>query len=185
MEYGGVEDGFHAAEHCVECCDEHEAHCRNPEEIDAPKLVDAEHLLEHKAAGVHRHGHFGEHIADERYGGKNGARLRVESFLKKFGHGVYHGARIERDEYPSEDKNHPALYFPMCHGHAARCAGAGKADEVLRTDVGCENRGADGYPRGVFAAEKIVGRVVLFLAHYPYDNSYQGNEKQGDDNPVK
>ncbi|GFI14405.1 hypothetical protein IMSAGC008_01960 [Muribaculaceae bacterium] len=68
-----VKHRLHTTENSVKRCDKHKTHGGNPEEIDAPYLVDAEHLLEHEAAGIDCNGNFCQHIADKRNGGENGA----------------------------------------------------------------------------------------------------------------
>jgi len=184
LQHGGVQHRLHTAENRVERRDEHQTDGGNPEEVNAPEFLDTEYLLEHQSAGIHRHGHLGEHITDERDDGKDGAALLVVALLQEFRHGIHHTSCIERDEHPSEYQYHPALNFPVGHGHTRRGARSGEADKVFRTDVRCEDGCADGNPCGVFSTEEIIRRVIVLLTDDPHHDTDERQTKDPDNNPV-
>ena len=73
----------------------------------------------------------------------------------------------------------------MGHSHSGRSSGAGKANKMFRTNVGSKNRRTYGNPSRVLATEEIVGGVVLLLLHHPHNDTYEGQEEDSNDNPVK
>ena len=125
LKYRSIEHRLHSPEYRIKSRDDNQANGRNPEEINSPQFLNAKNLLEDQAAGVNRNSHLCQHVAYQRYKGKNRARLGIIAPFQEFRHRINHAPRVERDENPAKDKNHPALNLPMSHGHAARSAGPG------------------------------------------------------------
>ena len=184
MQYGGLQDGFHTADDGVKRRDEHQSDCRNPKEVDAPQLLNAEHLLEDQTAGVDRHGDLRHHVTDERNHRQNGARLRVVTPLQELGHRQDHAAGVKRHEDPTQQQNHPPLNLPMGHRHTRRSAGTGKADQMLRPDVRSEQRRTDGNPCRIATAEKVVRRIFILLTQDRHHDPNHHAHEQRNDNPI-
>ena len=121
--------------------------------IDA---VDAEQRADHDVARINRGRHLGQHQAGHGQQTEDVARAAAETKFEELRHREDLHAVIERHEDPAQDQDDPALHLPMRHGHAGGEARAGQPDEMLRADVGGEDRGADLQPAAVPAGQEVI-----------------------------
>ena len=135
LQHRGVEHTFHTTEDGVDSGDDNQADGGNPEEVDSPKFLDAENLLEYKTAGINSNGHLGQHIRDQRDNREYGTALCVVATLQELRHGINHASCVERNEYPTENKDHPSLNLPVGHSHTRGSTCSGKTNQVFRSDV--------------------------------------------------
>ena len=81
--------------------------------------------------------------------------------VEELGDGVYPGAVVEGDEYPSQHDQDPGVQLPVRHGHAVPGTVARQPNHVLGADVRGEQRCADDEPPDVPPGEEVVGRRLL------------------------
>ncbi len=55
------------------------------------------------------------------------------------------------------------MELPVRHGQAVLGAGRGQPDQVLRTNIGGEDRGANRQPGRIAAGQEVVFGVFFFL----------------------
>ena len=92
---------------------------------------------------------------------------------------------VERHEHPAQHQQAPGVQLVVGHGHAARCARAGQADQVLRADVRREDRRADDEPAEVAAGQEVVVGGVLVPPDEPEHHAGEEREVREDDQPVE
>ena len=77
------------------------------------------------------------------------------------------------------------MEFVVRQCHAILRAGAGQADDVLRTDVRRENGGANHPPAKVTSGQEVICRSILASRDNPPGDTEQDAEVEGDRQPVE
>ena len=94
-------------------------------------------------------------------------------------------AEVEGDEHPPQEKRQPGVQLVEPHGHAGAGAGPSQADDVLRSDIGGEDRGSDDEPARVPAGQEIVLRGLLLLPEHPPRHPREDREVGPDGEPIE
>ena len=156
----GVGDGAHPAEHRVDAGQDDDQHRPDPEAVqhDAAELQlhAGQQRAEDDAAREDADRDLGDHVGDQRDQRQDPARRRREAPLEELRHRVDARPDVERHQHPAEHQQAPRVQLVVRERDAAGGAGAGQADEVLRADVGGEDRRADHEPAEVAAGQEVV-----------------------------
>ena len=130
-----------------------------------PPERNAHQGLEHDAAGGHRYGDLGEHIADHGNQRQIGARPARVALLQELRHREHARAQVKRREQPPQQKQGEGREdFKLGYRHALHGGGAGQPYEVLGADIGGEDRGAHHKPADVAPGQEKLGPAALALA---------------------
>ena len=178
----------HPSERCVQAGEDDDKDRADPETVNRiardVQLHFREQRAEDHSSGEDADGNFRDDEGDDGDDGKNVARFRAEALFEEFRHGENHGAHVKRHEYPSEHQQAPGMEFVVREGDAAGGACAGQSDNVLRANVGGENRGADNPPAEVAAREEVVGGGIFCVADDIPGDAEQDREITSDHDPV-
>ena len=140
---------------------------------------------EHDAAREDADRDLGDHVGDQRDQRQDPARRRREAPLEELRHRVDARPDVERHQHPAEHQQAPGVQLVVRERDAAGGAGAGQADEVLRADVGGEDRRADHEPAEVAAGQEVVVGSVPAAPDDPPRHCEQQGEVGQHDEPVE
>ena len=140
---------------------------------------------EHDAAREDADRDLGDHVGDQRDQRQDPARRRREAPLEELRHRVDARPDVERHQHPAEHQQAPGVQLVVRERDAAGGAGAGQADEVLRADVGREDRRADHEPAEVAAGQEVVVGGVPSAPDDPPRHCEQQGEVGQHDEPVE
>ncbi len=179
LDHVGIEHRPQAAPYRVGAGGDDDDHRAGPE-------IDAHQRLENNTAGGDGHRNLGQDIADNGNDGEIESRTAGIAALEEFGHRENAGADIERHEKPAQQQqNESGQDFELGDGDPGCCAGARQADQMLRTDIGRKQRGADDKPADIAPGkEEILGVIVPLPQAGPDGDAENDDEIQGQHGPV-
>ncbi len=189
LEHGGVHDHAQATQGRVDPGGHGKTDGNHPEEWNLVSehghAVSAQQHGEDHVRGIEGRGDLGEHQAGDGEEAQDGARSGRKAPFQELRHGEDLDAVVDGYEDPPQDQDDPCLNFPVCHGHARREARAGQAHEMLGTDVGGVDRGADLQPSRLASGKKIVGARLGLLARGGPHHHHHTEKEQNDYKPVQ
>ena len=174
----GIHDGTQPADHGVGTGQQHHEQRPGPE-------VDRHQRLKHHRPRVNGHRDLGQHVGDERGERQKPAGRWAVPHLQELRHGEHAAAHVEGHEHPAEQQYEPGMQLVVTHHHATVGGRAGETDDVLRADVGSEDRGADDEPAHMTAGQEVVGGRLRLLAHDPRRDTEKHRKINTDDDPVE
>ena len=172
-----LQDRLHSTYDRINGCDYYKGYGGYPE-------IDAQQRVQCKSSGHHCDRNLGKYVAGKGKVCEDAAALLVVPLFQEFRHRIDHAPLIERHEHPAEDEDDPALDLPVRLCHTGGRTGAGKADQVLGSDVRSEDGGSDGEPGGGTVVKEILSGSLFLLAGDIEAYPYHSEEEQPDDNPV-
>ena len=185
----GVGDRAHAAEHRVDAGQDDDQHRPDPEAVqhDAAErqLHAGEQRAEDDAAGEDADRDLRDHVGDQRHQRQDPARRGREAPLEELRHRVDARPDVERHQHPAEHQQAPGVQLVVCERDTAGGAGTGEADEVLRADVGREDRRADDEPAEVAAGQEVVVGGIPSAPDDPPGHCEQQGKVGQHDEPVE
>ena len=111
---------FHSAEYREYCRYGYQSDGADPE-------VQSQQILEEDTSREGRNRNFRQHVSNQGNDTQPRTCALGVTHLQEIGHGdnlahLVNHKLIEGNKYPAENKNHPALHFPMGHTHAILCS---------------------------------------------------------------
>ena len=177
----GPDDGLQAAQDRIDAGDDREY--ENPRGVAYFEVRAAQQVAQGARADVETQGHAHDHDGDDGERRIEKAAARVVALRQVFRQGIEPHLAVERQEHEGQNQQPgDRAVFEVRLREADRIADAEHADEMLRADVGAENRAGHAPPGDALAGQEKILRA-LFLAARPqpdrhdHDQARQKNRK--------